>query len=684
MTGPTITLVRIDHAAGGYLHGLTQPFLKARLRFDLPASMDWAQIDAALQAAIPVEGDAPPAFDDASPMEAAIQRLIHWTAALQRHASQPVFETGRVLARGGAGGRVAVLALPAIDPDIAPPALNVVMALIKGGPSAEPLAAARREIDRLKALGAERGISASMNRFLAAAHSRRIPWRRLSGKIFQIGHGARSRWLNSSFTDATSALGAGLARDKAATAQVLRQAGIPVPDHHLAKDVEAAVRAAEMLGYPVVVKPMDQDGGHGVFAGLKSPDQVRKAFAEARKYSENVLVETFVEGRDYRMIVVQGRLAFAVERIPGGVVGDGISTVRQLVDRQNSAPPPHLGGKGTLYRLNFDDEAVDLLAERGLNGDSVPADGLRIRLRSAANVASGGLAEAVFDQVHPDNARLSERAVRALNLDVAGLDLLIPDIARSWMETGAGVCEVNAQPSFTPLSAHINGLIVESLVQGQGRIPIAVIVGPPPGSQACRIVARMLAAASLTPGTATPNGVWIGAHQVVAGPVDAFTGARVLIADRTVQAAVIAVGDAAALTTGLPFDRCAVIALAGSRLAGAPQAETFDDLVRALSPMAGAKVVINRGDPACMAYAPRIAGREVILYAPEAAVDGLAQGQGAIACSAEDAALAVAVARALGCGEAHLRQGLAGFRLHTNASAPGSPAPDGPYGMARS
>jgi cyanophycin synthetase len=693
MTGPAITVVHLNHAVGGYLHGFRQPFLKAQLRLDLATSVDWDPVDAALWAAIPVDGDAPPVLTGA-PLDAAILRLAYWTAALQRHAHQPVLEPGQILRRGAGGAPAVVLALPAIDHAVAIPALHLVVGLINAALSDGPPTDARRqaiqaEISQLRTLGAQQGVSPSMVRFLAAAQNKGMPWRRLSGKIFQIGHGVHTRWLDSSVTDATSTLGSSLVRDKAATAEVLRQAGLPVAAHHLARDEEGAVKAAEALGYPVVVKPMDRDGGMGVFTGLATAAAVRKAFSQARKYSENILVETFIDGRDYRMIVLDGRLVFALQRVPASVVGDGIHTVRQLADLQNALPPPN-DGRSVVYKLNLGREAFDLLAVRGMDGDSIPAAGMRLRLSGTADAAKGGRVVAVFDKVHPDNALLTERAVRAMNLDVAGLDLLIPDIARSWKETGAGVCEVNAKPNFGPVAtAHIYGQILDSLVKGQGRIPIAVIVGALPGSQAARLASRMIAAAGVKVGVAAPDGVWIDADRITPGATDSFADAHVLIGDRTVEAAVVAVNDARPLVTGLPFDRCDVIALAGSQLAGEPQAGDFDNLVRALSPMARAKVIINMDDPGCMAHATRIKTPGVLLYGAQADSGGAdvgiegatlllnqgaagpirielndhADGEDAIACTAEDIVLAAAVARGLGCGEAHLRQGLARVRL---------------------
>jgi cyanophycin synthetase len=640
---------------------------------------------------------------------------VQWTAELQRGADLPVFEAGRVLGRVGEDARTAVLALPTLHHDLAVAAVRIVVDLINRGlegPSspADLAAAARPAIDRLTEVGRGRGHgSSNMIKFLEAAHQRCTPWLHLAGNTFQLGYGARARWLEASFTDATPRIGAALARDKFAAASLMRQAGLPVPAHEAVRTEDAAVKAAEALGYPVVVKPFDTDGGLAVSAGVKHQAGVRKAFAEAKAHSEVVLIETFVVGRDYRLVVFQGRLIWALERIPGGVTGDGRRTVRQLVDQFNADIPRAKGGWGAVTRLNFDEEAVEMLAERGLDADFVPAEGERVRLRGAANVSRGGTPVGVFDKVHPDNKRLAERAAQALRLDIAGVDLIIPDIGRSWKETGAGVCEVNAQPTLGVRFGHLYEEILQGLLRGDGRIPIALIVGAPAGSRACALVARSLAAAGLRVGTATPDEVRIGGESLLAGPADPFFGARLLIGDDTVEAAVVAVNDLRPLTTGLPFDRCSLVALAGSHLAGVADAgQALDRLAGALLPLSLGKVVVNAGDPACLSIGSRVTGGRVILYAAGAGVPqvlehcarggagvwvddsgdgprlvaaagshrtfdislgGPGRNDEGLACEAEDIALAGAVASALGCGEAHLRQALGEARLHPSDTA---------------
>ncbi|MFI4975606.1 MAG: acetate--CoA ligase family protein [Caulobacterales bacterium] len=715
-----VLVLKLDHAIGGYLYGVSQPFLKARLRLDLPSRVDWTCIDEALGATLPEAQDVPPGLS-AEPAAGALQRILHWTAQLQSSALDPVLEAGRILGGDGAAMQIAVLALPTTDHTIAVRALGVVVDVINRGldgrlSARDLVQSVRQDIDRLVETRRVQGRGAAdMIKFLEAAHARRIPWLRLGASTaFQIGHGARGRWLDSSFTDATSVIGAKLARNKAAAASVLRQAGVPTPPHRTALSEDIAVRAADQLGYPVVVKPVDRDGGVGVFVRLKTPAAVRKAFGEARKHAETVLVEKFIEGRDYRMVVLHGNLVWALERVPGGVTGDGLSTVRQLVDRLNADAVRGDGRTSGLKRLDLDEEAVDLLAERGMDAGSIPHEGERIRLRGAANVASGGTPVGVFDKVHPDNKLLAERAARALRLDVAGVDLIIPDIGRSWKETGAGVCEVNAQPNIgTTTSGHVYGQILESLIQGDGRIPIALLVADGAAPRAASLVARIMAAAGLRVGLATPDGVSVGDEPMSPAGPDVFAGARLLLGDRAVEAAVAAVRDAQPLSTGMPFDRCTVVALASSSLSDAREGgESFEEVAAALLPLSSGHVVINAADAACMALASRFRDDVVILYAARPDDPGVAAhrarggvgvwvdpaaGAGRILvmrgrvqamslqlddggpaeadCGAGDIALAAAVAIALGCGEAHLRLGLAGVRLRPTDLRSGEQSP---------
>lgn len=314
-------------------------------------------------------------------------------------------------------------------------------------------------------------------RFLQAAHDLNIPWRHVANNVYQFGWGRRARWLDSSFTDITPSISTSLARDKSACVKVLQDAGLPAPRHELVSSADQALKVAQSLGYPVVVKPANLDGGQGVFAGLRTPEAVERAYNEASKLSRRVLVEQFISGQDYRLQVYQGEVFWVVHRRPACVQGDGELTVVELISRVNAqrqqargtSSPDHMAETGYASLL-LDDEALDWLGYQGMKPDSVPTLGQTVRLRGAANVGMGGTREGVpLERVHPDNQSLAVQAAQCLRLDLAGIDLLVPDISQSWRVTGGGICEVNAQPQ---LSGHLQRLLLPKIVKGQGRIPV--------------------------------------------------------------------------------------------------------------------------------------------------------------------------------------------------------------------
>lgn len=319
--------------------------------------------------------------------------------------------------------------------------------------------------------------------FLQAAHDLEIPWCHVAKNIYQFGWGRHSRWLDSSFTDETPAISAGLARDKVATAQVLRAAGLPVPQHHLVSSAAHAVQVASALGYPVVIKPANLDGGSGVLAGVREAAGVKRGYEAASKLSKRVLVEQFIAGNDYRVRICKGEVIAAVIRRPAAVVGDGASTIQVLIDRinaqrQSGSSPPDTFIEQGFNPITVDEEVRQWLADQGLGLDSVVPSGHRVQLRGAANVSLGGTTQEVTPQAHPDNLSLAVQAAAALRLDVAGVDLLVPDITQSWRQTGGAICEVNAQPQFSRGPTH--RILLERLVRRQGRIPVVAMTGLPP------------------------------------------------------------------------------------------------------------------------------------------------------------------------------------------------------------
>lgn len=299
--------------------------------------------------------------------------------------------------------------------------------------------------------------------FLAAAEMENIPWRYLAMNVFQYGWGHYSRWLDSTLTDKSAKISSSLANNKIDTSALLRRAGLPVAEQYIANTAEEAVRYANNLGYPVVIKPHNQERGTGVYPYLLSEAQIKKAFDRARKFSDQILVEKHVSGRDYRLFVMNGKLIWAVERIPAGVIGDGIHTLQELINASK--------------RFSLNEEMTELLTDRGHKLNDIPEKGMFITVTRIANVSSGGMPVPVFDKVHPDNQLLMETAANLLRLDIAGIDFIIADIQQSWRETNAAIIEINAKPQLGRItSAHVYNQILCGLLPDKGRIPIIVIV----------------------------------------------------------------------------------------------------------------------------------------------------------------------------------------------------------------
>jgi len=582
----------------GPAYGVTQPALLIAVRLQPSQSPQWERLQEWLAKILP-EQAALVLDTQEEPARLAVRLALHWACGIQQMAGLPILATPQLLSfePQGQGGVLLRVALPAINSPTALQALHWAVdsfcALTGGGAAVLGKVRAQAE-ECLVHLRKFAPTGSNTLRFLRAADECGIPWRLLAGNVYEVGQGVHARWLDSSFTDATSQIGAGLARDKQLAAQVLRAAGIPVPAHRLVSSVREALEAAGQLGYPVVVKPMDCDGGVGVAAGLTTPAQIEKAFAAACKHSKNVLVEKHVEGRDYRLTVLDGELLWAVERQPGGILGDGEHSVVELLTALNADPRRRVDSRAPLKPLPLDEEAQELLQASGLGLQSVVPAGQFIRLRRAANVASGGTPVAVMAQVHPHNRQLAERAAQALRLDLAGVDLLIPDIARSWQETGAAICEVNAQPQLGATTApQLYGEILQKLLSGDGRIPITLVVADNPaelaalGQQLC----ADWQARGYCCGYADDEGVWLAEQQLAPAKAGLFEAGQMLLGHPQCQALVLLASPQAVLQCGLPFARCDLLILAG---AGGPAATPLQrEACRVLLPHAGQLLFAN-------------------------------------------------------------------------------------------
>jgi cyanophycin synthetase len=320
-----------------------------------------------------------------------------------------------------------------------------------------------------------------------------IEWRQ---PFLQIGYGKNAIVVSGSITQSSPSIGVHYAREKSWTNALLADAGIPVAEGVLVKSVAEARAKAAALGYPVVIKPADRDGGTAVSSGIAGPAEIDQAFTRAREASEKVLLEKHIDGLDYRLLFFGDELLLAIERTPGGVTGNGRDNIQQLLDTMNAE---RLAAGSLLYELTFDDEAQIMLDRQGLTRDSVLEDGRFAPLRRAANHALGGSVR-VAEDIHPDNLDIARRAMRLLRLDIAGLDLILPDIAKSWHETGGVVCEINAQPFIgDPVGRDFYREILARIVPHGGRIPLVLVVGTLDSKTVAALVKRI-------PGLAVTDG----------------------------------------------------------------------------------------------------------------------------------------------------------------------------------
>ncbi|HIE69661.1 MAG TPA: ATP-grasp domain-containing protein, partial [Planctomycetes bacterium] len=344
-----------------------------------------------------------------------------------------------------------------------------------------------RERDYFIRSSQRRALGPSTQSLVDAAEERDIPWLRLNKySLVQFGHGKWQRRIQATITSETRHIGVEIASDKEETNQLLGDLGLPVAKQRLVYSEDEAGRASERVGFPVVIKPLNANHGRGVTIGITNKSEARTAFGVAREHSRTVLVESFIEGLDHRLLVVNGKLVAASKRVPGHVVGDGEKTVAELMDIVNSDPRRGIGHEKVLTRLELDRAAEEHLIKAGYTSESVLPKGEILYLRSTANLSTGGTAVDVTDVIHPVNRDMAERAAKAVGLDVCGVDFLTYDITKSYRTHGGAICEVNAAPGFRMHVApsegsprDVAGPVMDMLfpIGTPSRIPIATITG---------------------------------------------------------------------------------------------------------------------------------------------------------------------------------------------------------------
>jgi cyanophycin synthetase len=367
----------------------------------------------------------------------------------------------------------------------------------------------------------------------------------------------------------------------------------------------------------VVLKPLDANHGRGVTTDIKDKSQIEAAYDKAKVHSEGVIVETYLEGLDHRLLVVDGELVAAAKRVPAHVKGDGSNSVEQLVEIVNSDPRRGIGHEKVLTRISLDPQAERMLAHKGYTPSSVPADGEIVYLQPTANLSTGGTSVDVTDIIHPDNKSMAERAILALGLDVGGVDFITTDIARSYRDVGGGICECNAAPGFRMHVAPSEGTprdVAEPVINmlfpegSPSRIPIAAITGTNGKTTTSRMLSHILKMAGFTVGTTSTDGVYIDGRLTVAGDMTGPTAAQMVLRDPSVDAAVMETARGGLLRSGLGYrssnvSACLNVAADHLGLKGVETLEDLAEVKRIVVEVATDAAVLNADDPHCLQMA---------------------------------------------------------------------------------
>lgn len=491
------------------------------------------------------------------------------------------------------------------------------------------------ELERFILRAERTAFGPSTQAIIDEAVSRDIPWIRLNQySLVQLGQGVHAKRIRATMTSETSSIAVDIASDKDLTTRLLAAAGLPVPKQECIRTVEGAVAAARRIGYPVVVKPLDGNHGRGVCLDLQDADAVRESFEIAKAQSRRgwVVVETFVTGKDYRCLIINGRMEAIAERVPAHVIGDGKATVGELVELTNADPRRGVGHEKVLTRIKTDDAALEILAGQGHTLESVPEAGEMVKLALTGNMSTGGISIDRTLEAHPENVEIAEEAARMVGLDIAGIDFICPDITEPVRETGGAICEVNAAPGFR-MHTHptigdpqfIAKPVVDMLFApgSPSRIPIIAVTGTNGKTTTSRMVSHIFKGMGRKVGMTSTDGIVIDERLIIKADASGPRSARMVLQNPRVDFAVFEVARGGILREGLGYERndvAVVLNVAPDHL-GLRGIDTLEQLAGVKSvvveavPRNGA-AVLNADDPLVREMRRRCSG-EVIWFSME-------------------------------------------------------------------
>lgn len=453
-----------------------------------------------------------------------------------------------------------------------------------------------------------------------AAEERSIPWLRLNKySLVQFGHGKYQQRIQATITSQTNHIAVEISCDKEETHQLLNDLGLPVPKQRMVYSEQQAIKAAERIGYPVVVKPLNANHGRGVSINLNSKEQIVAAFDFAKEHSTSraILVESFLSGLDHRMLVVNGELVAVAKRVPGHIVGDGKHTITELIETVNQDPRRGVGHEKVLTQLELDTQALRLMAEAGYSEDNILPEGEIFFLRATANLSTGGTAIDMTDVCHPDNKAMAERAIKAIGLDVGGVDFLTADITKSYKNIGGGIVEINAAPGFRMhvapsegKSRDVAGKVMDMLFPPASpkRIPIAAITGTNGKTTTSRMLAHICKTAGHVVGMTSTDGVYVDGHLSVKGDMTGPVSSQIVLRDPSVDIAILETARGGILRAGLGYrdsDVSACLNIQPDHLGmkGIDTLEQLAEVKRVVVEVANDTAVLNADDLQCLKMA---------------------------------------------------------------------------------
>ncbi|MFN3342343.1 MAG: cyanophycin synthetase, partial [Flavobacteriales bacterium] len=451
------------------------------------------------------------------------------------------------------------------------------------------------DIRKMREIREDVRLGPSTGSIVDEAVARDIPWIRLgTNSLIQLGYGVNQMRFQATITCRTSNIALDIACNKEDTKRMLRNAAIPVAAGDICVDEEDLEATIQRIGYPIVIKPLDGNHGKGASINVKTWEVALEGLAHARKYSRRVIVERFITGFDFRVLVIDNKVVAAAQRIPAHVTGDGKHNISQLIEIVNKDPRRGYGHENVLTEITVDRDTEELLLKNNQTLDSVPAKGEIVYLKSTANLSTGGTSVDVTDMMHPENIFLAERISRVIGLDICGIDIMASNLTEPLKENGGVILEVNAAPGFRMHLAPSEGLprnvaapVIDMLYPPgkPSRIPIIAVTGTNGKTTTTRLIAHMVKNMGYKVGFTTSDGIYVQNHMLEKGDTTGPVSAEFILKDPTVEFAVLETARGGILRAGLGFGRCdiGVITNIQEDHLGLNDIDTLDDLARVKS-----------------------------------------------------------------------------------------------------